>query len=141
MATIVRPEWLALITDAELRAECERRSMEYVGGLAVPVGEHRRILAERDQWKCRAEAAEAKRSEAAVRALAQRTAEALGHGWLPDPKTEPIVYGVDRTQPKEGGGGVAYAGSFNETGPGITAKPPQSEPLAFLDEDLLCEDA
>lgn len=30
---------------------------------------------------------------------------------------------------------------YQERGPGIAAKPPQSEPLAFLDEDLLADDA
>lgn len=49
------------LTDADLRAECERRGM-YVGPQHIPAGRtplENRLIEERDEWKRRAEAAEA----------------------------------------------------------------------------------
>lgn len=89
-------------SDDELRAECERRfGPDYVNGL--PRVREANLVDERDEWKRRAEAAEAK----------------MGDYYGEMTKVRNVV---------------------RESGPGIaTAKPDNS--VAWLDEDLLCEDA
>lgn len=129
---------LGCFTDAELRAECERRKMAVVN-IDGSVGtryfanwtERERIEAECDEWKRRAEAAEK------IATWCQRCTGTGELGYAGP--VCPACHGSGHfTRPF----GEAPIGALAESGPGIAAKPvPQSEPLAFLDEDLLCEDA
>lgn len=174
------PSELAAMTDDQLRAECERRrvridpamaevhqgilnamapylSMDDEGAVEI-VPYVAKALRDRDAWKRRAEAAEAKlapewthvcgysgRPETRARgwdcaqcgasppggvSLESRLAIARGlEAWLPDDKVAPIVYGTDRTPER-----------VHERGPGIAATKPDNS--AYFDErDLLADDA
>lgn len=137
---------LSEVKDDVLRAECERRGIErgceasYDYGTIVADRDHYRKLfegacarledtkRERDELKRRAEVAEALLAVAPSHAGRQMAINPdhpfLRDGLIPlTPDMRPMRI------------------SRAESGPGIAAKPPQSEPLAFLDEDLLCEDA
>jgi hypothetical protein len=115
--------WLDAATSDELRAECERRGM----------GDAARDRDEWVEWKRRAEVAEGLLAAVPKDAFSPRGVVA----WLPDPKLGFMqcghgLAGACRlcTPPK----------MLGESGPGIAAQRPDNS-IAFLDEDLLCEDA
>lgn len=196
-ATMGKTPLMRCFTDNELRAEGARRGLWSGDGMWSQTMEN--IANERDEWKRRAEAAEAKpplnilmrQRLTGLRGLTSTSGGGMNHrlifhgspivgpvdvlvvqpltatgscaicgaapgaactkecdddsvpdelvrpqgfaAWLPD---KPIEFGTDRTSPPK------HVQMLNaERGPGIAAKPSQSEPLAHLDEDLLCEDA
>ena len=181
---VVRPEGngrSATLTDAELRAECERRHLSVKRDEQLIEGIDTKLRAraedykrecerlkeclagadhDRDEWKRRAEAAEAiiaeqsriepcrhgtPQTDPCARCKgefeASQTPEASKRkvtgleAWLPSQRGELLQFGTDRRDPRtyERGPGI--------DGPSAITKPPKPEPLAWLDEDLLCEDA
>jgi hypothetical protein len=127
-------------TDDQLRAECERRGFDQrIRGPELKTIERLRVAeAERDQWEANANAAsmswqKVQRKCDGLRVECdewKRKAEASGSMRNEGGELKQINATVAR-----------HMRSARERGPGIAAKPPQPEPAAFLDEDLLCEDA
>jgi len=103
----------AWFSDDELRAECERRFAGPVNEYTRLADEHHKTTAERDEWKRRAEAAEAKASEV------QRVADFWADKSI----------AIQRDREREHGPGLAA----------LDTRPDNS--IAHLPEDLLCEDA
>lgn len=137
-----RPALALELTDVQLRAECERRKFghESIAALTVQrdalVDEVKHLntkLDECGEWRRRAEAA-----EGALADIPRRNAEDMLAkvenikglaGWLPDETVPGIIFGTDRTPER-----------IRERGPGIDAQRPDNS-IAWLDEELLCEDA
>ena len=120
---------LRTISDDDLRDEYDRRE--------VVSQRHMRLEAERDEWKRRAEAAEAMPMHAHKCVRIVTDGELVPLGSLHDfGRIELLVTRVD-------GERLPFRDLIaNEAGPGIARLPePRHEPIAFLDEDLLCEDA
>lgn len=109
------------LTDDQLRAECERRKMS-VSGPGATEETWNSVRAERDDWKRRAEAAEACVGERSRIMPAD-----------PDPAVRDYFKSLAKKYSAE-------LAALTERGPGIAATKPDNG-VAWLDEDLLCEDA
>lgn len=129
--------------DDALRAECERR-------WGLNAGPYRELAAERDEWKRRAEAAEAVITR-------QTRPGTIGEVWARYERGEidtaemlaktgaPNLWGYRswRSEQKPACSAEQSLRSMmfsQETRPGIAATKPDNS-IAHLDEDLLCEDA
>ena len=107
-----------LLSDDQLRAECERRGLTHN---FATFGTFKQVQADGAEWKRRADAFES----AALGRKSQAEFDAVVA------ERDSLVVALRERNV------IARL----ERGPGIAASPSASEPLAHLDEDLLCEDA